>query len=65
MKMSYIVYVPELHYQRVIIEAQSPHHARQLVQEGNGIFAENEYKRTLEKDEVRGDEAWQVELMLI
>ena len=63
--ISYIVYIPELHYQRVIIEAESPQQAKLLVQEGNGIFAENEYRRTLEDDEVQGEEAWQVEQMLI
>ncbi len=58
---NYIVYVPELHYQRVVIEAKSPKQAKQLVKEGAGEYKDNSYKRTLYEDEVQGFDAWRVE----
>jgi len=61
----YIVYVPELHFQRVLILATSSDEAKELVREGEGEYKGNEYKRTLEEDEIECESAWQVELALI
>ena len=38
----YIVYVPELHFQRVLILATSSNEAKELVQEGEGEYKGNE-----------------------
>jgi len=54
----YIVEIPEVWFQRVRILAKDEAEARELVQNGNGEYLDNElvYSHTLDNDEI----AWKV-----
>lgn len=47
---TYIVEVPEVHYQKVRVNADSPEQARQKVSDGEGDYLNNalEYSHTLD-----------------
>jgi hypothetical protein len=47
---SYIIEVPEVHYQQVRVEADSPEEALAKVREGDGDYLEAEYSHILDFD---------------
>ena len=47
---SYIIEVPEVHYQQVRVEADSPEEALAKVREGDGEYLEMEYSHILDFD---------------